>query len=56
MLDTIISATRLILLINNAAISLDHQQKKTKEEFMALETNVVGTFLMTKYASNMLVK
>lgn len=38
------------VLVNNAAISLDNSiEDKTKEEFMnVLETNVVGTFLITK--------
>lgn len=59
MLDTIISKfNRLDLLINNAAISLDSSiEEKTKEEFMeVLETNVVGTFLMIKYASKYVSK
>lgn len=44
------------ILINNAGIAIDNEYKdKTKKEFMSvLETNVVGTFLVTKYAlSNM---
>lgn len=42
----------LDLLINNAAIAIDNAyQDKSKKEFMhVLETNVVGTFLVTKYA------
>lgn len=54
MLDIIINKFgKLDLLINNAAISLDSPlEEKTKDEFMeVLETNVVGTFLMTKYTS-----
>lgn len=40
------------ILINNAGIANDNEYKdKTKKEFMeVLETNVVGTFLVTKYA------
>ncbi|MCH5167251.1 MAG: SDR family oxidoreductase [Erysipelotrichales bacterium] len=40
------------IIINNAAIAIDSEYKdKTKKEFMrVLETNVVGTFLVTKYA------
>ncbi len=44
------------LLINNAAIAHDNNiADKTKEEFMdVLETNVVGTFLVTKYLSKLM--
>lgn len=44
---------KLDILINNAAIAIDNPfLDKTKEEFMkVLEVNVVGTFLVTKYAS-----
>jgi len=44
------------LLINNAATYNDNLfQDKTKEEFMnVLETNVVGTFLISKYSLNLL--
>lgn len=40
------------ILINNAGIAKDNSyQDKTKKEFMSvLETNVVGTFLVIKYA------
>ncbi len=40
------------ILINNAALSLDNEiLDKTKDEFMrVLEVNLVGTFLMCKYA------
>ena len=40
------------ILINNAALSMDNEiENKTKEEFMkVLEVNLVGTFLMCKYA------
>lgn len=43
----------LDILINNSALSLDsHLSEKTKDEFMkVLEVNVVGTFLMMKYFS-----
>lgn len=44
---------KIDILINCAAISLDSNfYEKTKEEFMkVLEVNLVGTFLMCKYAS-----
>lgn len=44
---------RLAVLINNANYQQDnHYTEKTKEEFLrVLEVNVVGTFLVTKYAS-----
>lgn len=44
---------RLDLLINCAAISMDEDlYNKSKEDFMkVLEVNLVGTFLMCKYAS-----
>ena len=40
------------ILVNNAGIAIDNEYKdKTKKEFMSvLETNIVGTFLVTKYA------
>ena len=43
---------RLDIVINNAAIAMDNYiSDKTKEEFMnVLEVNVVGTFLVSKYA------
>ena len=43
-------------LINNAALCLDNDiYEKTKEEFMkVLEVNLVGTFLMCKYASKIM--
>ena len=45
---------KIDVLINCAAISMDNYIKdKTKEEFMkVLEVNLVGTFLVTKYAVN----
>jgi len=45
--------SKIDVLINNAAYYSDNNYKdKTKEEFMrVLEVNVVGTFLVTKYAS-----
>ncbi len=48
----------LDVLINNAATYHDNEIKdKTKEEFMeVLEVNVVGTFLVTKYASYIMNK
>ena len=47
---------KLDILINNAALSRDsYYLDKTKDEFMdVLETNVVGTFLMIKYFSELL--
>ncbi len=44
------------ILINNSALSLDNEfELKTKDEFMkVLETNVVGTFLVTKYISKLM--
>lgn len=44
------------LLINNAGIAKDNEYiNKSKKEFMSvLETNVVGTFLVIKYAMNKL--
>ena len=46
------------ILINNAGIAIDNLYKdKTKKEFMnVLETNVVGTFLVTKYAMDNMSK
>ena len=48
------SLGKIDVLINCAAISMDNYIKdKTKEEFMrVLEVNLVGTFLVTKYAVN----
>ena len=49
---------KLDILINNAAYVQDNSFiDKTKEEFLkVLEVNVVGTFLVTKYASNIMEK
>ena len=46
------------VLVNNASLSMDNLiDDKTKKEFMeVLEVNVVGTFLMTKYASRIMNK
>lgn len=46
------------ILINNAAYTQDnYYYEKTKDEFMkVLEVNVVGTFLMIKYLSNIMDK
>jgi len=46
------------VLINNASLSLDNLiYDKSKEEFMeVLEVNIVGTFLITKYASKIMNK
>lgn len=54
MIDEIIKTYGNIdVLINNAAYVCDnHYIDKTKEEFLrVLEVNVIGTFLVTKYAS-----
>lgn len=54
MIDEIIKTFgRLDVLVNNANYQQDnHYTEKTKEEFLrVLEVNVVGTFLVTKYAS-----
>jgi len=47
---------RLDVLVNNAAISLDNEfYDKTKKEFSkVLETNLIGPFLTSKYASILL--
>lgn len=47
---------KLDVLVNCAAICLDNDfERKTKEEFMkVLEVNLVGTFLMCKYASKIM--
>lgn len=51
---TISSFGKIDVLINNAAYARDnYYNEKSKEEFLrVLEVNVVGTFLVTKYASN----
>lgn len=51
---TINTVDKIDVLINIASISMDNYIKdKTKEEFMkVLEVNLVGTFLVTKYAVN----
>lgn len=48
--------SKIDVLINNAAYTCDNNYKdKTKKEFMkVLEVNVVGTFLVTKYASDIM--
>lgn len=54
MIDEIINVFGgLDVLVNNASYQQDnHYTEKTKEEFLrVLEVNVVGTFLVTKYAS-----
>ena len=53
-MNIINAVDKIDLLINIAAISMDNKIKdKTKEEFMkVLEVNLVGTFLVTKYAVN----
>ena len=49
---------KLDILVNNAAYVQDNSfLEKTKKEFLrVLEVNVVGTFLVTKYASNIMKK
>ena len=49
---------KIDVLVNNASYSCDNLiSNKTKFEFMEnLEINVVGTFLMSKYASNIMNK
>lgn len=51
---TIKEFSKIDILINNAAYTCDNPiYEKTKNEFMrVLEVNVVGTFLVSKYASN----
>ena len=46
------------VLVNNASVSKDNLiEDKTKKEFMeALEVNLVGTFLMSKYVSSFIKK
>lgn len=50
--NTFFNIDKIDILINNAGISLDNDyREKTGKEFLSvLETNVVGTFLVTKYA------
>ena len=52
--NTINTVDKIDVLINIASISMDNYIKdKTKEEFMkVLEVNLLGTFLVTKYAVN----
>lgn len=47
---------KIDVLINNAAYTCDnHYKDKTKEEFLrVLEVNVVGTFLVTKYITEIM--
>ena len=47
---------KLDILINNVSFSCDNLiENKTKQEFMdVLEVNLIGTFLMTKYAVNIM--
>jgi len=47
---------KIDVLVNNAALSLDNNfLDKTKEEFLkVLEVNVVGTFLVTKYVTDIM--
>lgn len=49
---------KLDILVNNAAYVQDNSFiEKTKKEFLrVLEVNIVGTFLVTKYASNIMKK
>lgn len=55
MINKIVSSFgKIDVLVNNAAYARDnYYNEKSKEEFLrVLEVNVVGTFLVTKYASN----
>lgn len=49
---------KLDILVNNAGIAIDTLfENKTKENFMrTLEVNLVGTFLVSKYASEIMLK
>ncbi len=49
---------KIDVLVNNASLSMDNLiEDKTKKEFMdVLEVNIVGTFLMSKYASKIINK
>lgn len=58
MVDEVISHFGHIdVLVNNAAISRDsYIEEKTKEEFKeVLGTNLIGTFLMTKYVASRMI-
>ena len=48
--------TKLDCLVNNAALAMDNNYlDKTKDEFnKVIETNLTGTFLVTKYASKVM--
>jgi len=48
----------LDIVVNNAGIALDNEfQEKTKEEFnKVLETNLIGPFLISKYAKEIMEK
>lgn len=50
--------SKIDVLINNAGIAIDTLfEEKTKENFMkTLEINLVGTFLVSKYVSNVMLK
>lgn len=59
MIDKIQKKFKVVdILINNAAISIDTLfEDKTKENFMkTLEVNLVGTFLVSKYIGEMMLK
>ena len=59
MVDDVISKFgKIDVLVNNASIAIDTTfEDKTKDNFMkTLEINLVGTFLVSKYVSNYMLK
>ena len=54
--DMFNNITKLDVLVNNAALAMDNNYlDKTAEEFnKVIETNLTGTFLVTKYASKVI--
>lgn len=59
MIDVIIKEFKTIdILVNNASIAIDTLfEDKTKDNFMrTLEVNLVGTFLVSKYVSKVMLK
>jgi len=59
MVDSVISRFgKIDVLVNNAGIAIDTTfEDKTKDNFMkTLEVNLVGTFLVSKYVSNYMLK
>ena len=55
-IDMFNNITKLDALVNNAALAIDNNYlDKTAEEFnKVIETNLTGTFLVTKYASKVI--